>query len=159
MAEERLRLAARGIDPRREPRDARSQIGAGLLVEASVPRRDVDARHQARVVAARADAVHAVEHLGQRAKRDRCAKMRCRRLFEVMGLIHDHGVGLGQGRAPGGEVAQQQGMIRDHDVRRFRGLAGSQEEAGAVAHVGAVAPREAVLALGAVVRPVGVLRV
>ncbi len=102
---------------------------------------------------ARPQPVHALQQVGERGHAQGEAEALRGGVLQVVALVGDQRVGGGQDAAARGHVAEQQRMVGDHDVRRLGAAAGAQQEAAAVAHVGAGGRGEAILALGAEVGP------
>ena len=74
-------------------------------------------------------------------------------VLQVMRLVDDQTIGRRKDGGASDHVTKQQGMI-DHDhVRVLRAAPGAQEEACAVAHVGAGTAGKAIFSLGAEIGP------
>ena len=78
-------------------------------------------------------------------------------VLQVVRLVDDEALGGGEDGAAGSHVAEQEGVVDYDDVGALGGAAGAEEEAAAVADVGADAAGEAIFSLSAEVRPGGFL--
>ena len=127
----------------------------GRVLDGGEPARDQG--REAHDRAARAGPLDAIERLTESVGAEAAAHVLRGRVLQVVGLVDHDRVGRGQGAAARGEVAQEQRVIDDDDVRGLGALARTLQEAGAVAHEGAGGVGEAVLALGAEAVPDRVL--